>query len=284
MGDRYGFVILNYGTMDETIECVRSIGKHVKEEHEIVIIDNASPDGSGDALRQLYSDISNIKVIVNEGNLGYACGNNVGIARARQDGCSYVVVLNSDTRLMQDEFCEIVRREYNKKKYAVIGPEIYKQGQASNDNPGRDRAMSNRKLHVFILMNRILLALSYISLDAAFNRIFNAYVESKKSDIHIKDNVENVALHGCCLVFTPVYFEWFRGFDNRTYMYMEEDVLYHHLLKAGLVSAYVPQLHIEHLEEAATNKVFSGVKKRRFKYKNYIKSSKVMLAIDKERT
>ena len=42
MGDRFGFVILNYGTMDETIECVRSIGKHVKEEHEIVIIDNAS--------------------------------------------------------------------------------------------------------------------------------------------------------------------------------------------------------------------------------------------------
>lgn len=57
--------------------------EHVKEEHEIVIIDNASPDGSGEALRQLYSDISNIKVIVNEGNLGYACGNNVGIARAR---------------------------------------------------------------------------------------------------------------------------------------------------------------------------------------------------------
>lgn len=67
-------------------------------------------------------------------------------------------------------------------------------------------------------------------------------------------------------------------------MYMEEDVLYHHLLKAGLVPAYVPQLHIEHLEEAATNKVFSGVQKRRFKYRNYIKSSKVMLAIDKERT
>ena len=256
MGDRFGFVILNYGTMDETIECVRSIGKHVKEEHEIVIIDNASPDGSGEALRQLYSDISNIKVIVNEGN----------------------------TRLMQDEFCEIVRREYIKKKYAVIGPEIYKQGQASNDNPGRDRAMSNRKLHAFIFMNCVLLALSYVSLDAALNRIFNAYVESKKSDIHIKDNVENVALHGCCLVFTPVYFEWFRGFDNRTYMYMEEDVLYHHLLKAGLVPAYVPQLHIEHLEEAATNKVFSGVQKRRFKYRNYIKSSKVMLAIDKERT
>ena len=40
MGDRFGFVILNYGTMDETIECVRSIGKHVKEEHEIVIIDH----------------------------------------------------------------------------------------------------------------------------------------------------------------------------------------------------------------------------------------------------
>lgn len=284
MGDKFGFVILNYGTMDETKECVQSIEQHVREDYEIVIVDNASPDGSGEALRHLYYGSDNIKVIINEDNLGYACGNNVGITKARQDGCGYVVVLNSDTKLMQDEFCEIVRQEYETNDYAVIGPEIYKHGKACNDNPGRDKPMSNMKLHAFIFMNRVLLALSYISLDAVLNRIFNAYVESKKSDIHIKDNVENVALHGCCLVFTPVYFERFRGFDNRTYMYMEEDVLYHHLLKAGLVSAYVPLLHIEHLEEAATNKVFSGAQKRRFKYKNYIKSSKVMLAIDKERT
>ena len=150
--------------------------------------------------------------------------------------------------------------------------------------PGRDRAMSRFKLHIFIFMNRVFLALSYVALDAVLNRIFNAYVEAKKSDCQAVQNVEKVALHGCCLVFTPVYFEHFSGFDDRTYMYMEEDVLYHHLLRCGLVSAYVPGLHIEHLEEASTKKVYAGVEKRRFKYRNYIKSSKVMLAIDNKRT
>ena len=37
-------------------------------------------------------------------------------------------------------------------------------------------------------------------------------------------------------------------------------------------------------QEASTKKVYAGVEKRRFKYRNYIKSSKVMLAIDNKRT
>ena len=51
MDDRFGFVILNYRTMDETMDCVKSIDEHIREAHEIVIVDNASPDGSGEKLR-----------------------------------------------------------------------------------------------------------------------------------------------------------------------------------------------------------------------------------------
>ena len=166
MDDRFGFVILNYRTMDETMDCVKSIDEHIREAHEIVIVDNASPDGSGEKLRQVYDGRGDIKVLINADNLGYACGNNAGIKQARLDGCRYVVVLNSDTKVMQDEFCDIVRQEYRANGYAVIGPQIYKHGIPCCDNPGRDRAMSRLKLHIFIFMNRVFLALSYVALDA----------------------------------------------------------------------------------------------------------------------
>ena len=98
MDDRFGFVILNYRTMDETMDCVKSIDEHIREAHEIVIVDNASPDGSGEKLRQVYDGRGDIKVIINADNLGYACGNNAGIKQARLDGCRYVVVLNQKNK------------------------------------------------------------------------------------------------------------------------------------------------------------------------------------------
>lgn len=281
---KYGFVILNYMTKTETEKCVESIDRYVEEQHHIIIVDNASPDGSGEELSAAYENRSDVTVIINEHNLGFACGNNVGIRKATAEQCDYVIVLNSDTMLMQKEFCTIINAKYEEFHYAVIGPKIYKHGVESRDNPGRDKPMSRSKLLAFIAMNRILLMLSHVGLDEVLNNMFNAYVENKKADTIQNTEVEKVALHGCCLIFTPAFFKKFDGFDGRTYMYMEEDVLYHHLLKAGLISAYVPGLHIEHLEETATNKVYTGVIKRRFKYKNYIRSSKVMLAIDRERT
>ena len=67
MDDRFGFVILNYRTMDETMDCVKSIDEHIREAHEIVIVDNASPDGSGEKLRQVYDGRDDIKVISRQG-------------------------------------------------------------------------------------------------------------------------------------------------------------------------------------------------------------------------
>ena len=282
MSVKYGFVILNYMTREETKGCIESIDSHIGESHEIIVVDNASPDYSGEELRKAYENRNDVKVILNTDNLGYACGNNVGIERARADGCDYVIVLNSDTRIMQNEFCSIVYGKYEEHHYAVMGPRIFKHGAETNDNPGRDKLMSRCKLHVFIAMNRMFLILSYMGIDSFLNSLFNAYVEARKKEGAESKDVEKVALHGCCLVFTPSFFSKFNGFDDRTYMYMEEDVLYHHLMKSGLVSAYIPELFIEHFEEAATGKIYSGAKKRRFKYKNYIKSSKVLLRIDKE--
>ena len=84
MDDRFGFVILNYRTMDETMDCVKSIDEHIREAHEIVIVDNASPDGSGEKLRQVYDGRGDIKVIINADNLEERVTNRMATQRVEQ--------------------------------------------------------------------------------------------------------------------------------------------------------------------------------------------------------
>ena len=83
----FAFVILHYMTKQETIDCVASILEKTKAEPmkvSIVIVDNASANGTGRELQQLYQGAENIYVILNPENLGFAQGNNVGFEFAKK--------------------------------------------------------------------------------------------------------------------------------------------------------------------------------------------------------
>lgn len=94
-------IILNYNTKKLTLEAIASIEKHYPKEvssgkYEVIVCDNASPDGSLHAFK-VYKKKTKIKlfhVVDNGGNLGFAGGNNKGVAYAKGE---YVLFLNPDT-------------------------------------------------------------------------------------------------------------------------------------------------------------------------------------------
>lgn len=78
------FVVLHYLTTDDTVECVSSIRRCCADgEYQIIIVDNASPNKSGKQLMEKYEKDKDIDLLILENNLGFARGNNVGIAYAR---------------------------------------------------------------------------------------------------------------------------------------------------------------------------------------------------------
>ncbi|MFN2613756.1 MAG: glycosyltransferase family 2 protein [Actinomycetota bacterium] len=85
-------VVLNWKRPDDTIACVRSIHT-TSPGTDVVVVDNASGDGSVARIKAAYPDIT---LIENEANLGYAGGNNAGIRRARDGGADAIFVLNND--------------------------------------------------------------------------------------------------------------------------------------------------------------------------------------------
>lgn len=90
-------VIVSFNTKELTLGAINSVIKHAKGiTYEILVIDNASEDGSVEALKKLASGIKNVKLVFNKDNLGFGGGNNQGMKLAKS---RFILLLNSDTRI-----------------------------------------------------------------------------------------------------------------------------------------------------------------------------------------
>ncbi len=87
-------ILVNFRRPDDTVDCVCSLRGSTFRDMQIIIVDNASDDGSADRLR---SECPETLLIRSSRNLGFAGGNNLGIRRALEDGSRFVLLLNNDT-------------------------------------------------------------------------------------------------------------------------------------------------------------------------------------------
>ncbi len=115
-------IILNTNRREDTLACIRTLEMNAYRNKAIVVLDNASTDGSPAAIRQAFP---HVQVLALEKNLGYAGNNNVGIAYAMQHGADWVLVLNEDTLLDPDCLRLMVEAGEEDPKVGIIGPLVY---------------------------------------------------------------------------------------------------------------------------------------------------------------
>ncbi len=115
-------VILNTNRREDTLEALESLGNADYPNHKIILLDNASQDGSVEAIRSNYPGVHVIKL--NE-NLGYAGNNNVGIQAAIEMGAAWVLVLNEDTVLAPDCISRLVSAAETDDQVGIVGPMVY---------------------------------------------------------------------------------------------------------------------------------------------------------------
>ena len=90
----------------------------------------------------------------------------------------------------------------------------------------------------------------------------------------------NVALHGSCLIFSPKYFEHFRGFNNKTFLYNEENIIFQEIRAKNGIMVYNPNLVIYHKEDASVDAlIIQKRRKRLFVLNNEIKSLYILREI-----
>jgi GT2 family glycosyltransferase len=89
----------------------------------IVVVDNASTDGTAQAIKAAHGD--RVTLIINEENLGFAGGNNVGIRYALEKGADYVLLLNNDTVVDPKLLSSLVGVISSEADIGIVGPKIF---------------------------------------------------------------------------------------------------------------------------------------------------------------
>jgi GT2 family glycosyltransferase len=114
--NKVGVVLLNCNGGKFTVPCIKSLLSGTMKPDSIIVVDNASSDGSGDEIAGLFL---NVRVIKNVLNVGFAAGNNIGIQVLMNEDYKYVWVLNNDTEL--DEDCLRAQYEFLENNSEIAG-------------------------------------------------------------------------------------------------------------------------------------------------------------------
>ncbi len=117
-------VVLNWNGLADTLACLESLRRLHYSNRRILVVDNASTDGSVAALR--HTAVSReLELIESDKNLGYAGGNNLGIRYALEHGADFVLVLNNDATVDPALLDELIAAAARYPDAGCFGPWIY---------------------------------------------------------------------------------------------------------------------------------------------------------------
>ena len=116
-------VVLTWNGRDDTLACVQSTLQSRYAPFDVLVVDNASHDGTREALRDRFGD--RIAVLRNDSNLLFAGGMNVGLERAVRDGYDFALILNNDVLLDSAMLGSLVEVAMQDTRIAAVGPKIF---------------------------------------------------------------------------------------------------------------------------------------------------------------
>lgn len=216
-------VILNWNGWQDTIECVESCLRLRYDSYEIVIVDNASSDGSERILRDKFPQVT---IAQTGDNLGYSGGNNVGIRYALAHGAEYVWLLNNDTKVDPAALEEMVRIAKVDTTVGMVGPKIL---------------LYSRPGHLNCIGSTINLRTGQPSLIGL----------GEEDDGRFDDVREMDTLSGCSLLVRKEVIDTVGLMDERFFLFYEETDWILRAKRAGFKMMYVPGARIWHKVSAS---------------------------------
>lgn len=274
------FVVLHYVNIQETINCIQSI-KNLNSKKHIIIVDNGSNNGTGEKLKEKYSDDNDVIVILSNDNLGFAKGNNLGLQQIKNKKNSIVIVCNSDVLFEQNDICERVIDIYRRTRFSVLGPDVTSHDKKIHENPTICEISDAHSLRNHLIRFKFENAMNMIGLtllSRAFNKILSKILIKKRLKFDYRkeynSKIHNIKLHGSCLIFSPLFFERLNGFFEGTFLFEEENILSDMCRRKGLLMVYSPNVSVVHLGSRSYKKKY---KNGNMRFKNYVKNCIISL-------
>jgi len=115
-------VLLSWNGREDTLGCLRSFEQVDYRPLKLIVVDNGSTDGTGEAVRAAFPEVEVIRV---ESNLGFAEGNNVGLRHALELGAEFAFVLNNDTEIERETIPALVEEAARRPDAGALCSKIF---------------------------------------------------------------------------------------------------------------------------------------------------------------
>jgi GT2 family glycosyltransferase len=210
-------IILNTNRRVDTLACLASLAKSTYSNQRTIVLDNASTDGSKQAIEELYP---HVQIISLSDNRGYAGNNNVGIDAALKHGAEWIFVLNEDITLAPECLTELIKVGESHPEIGITGPLVY-----HNDEPEIIQSAGG-------IIDRF-----WRSMHAGQNEVDrNQYPEPRRVDW----------ISGCAILVRREVVEQVGALDARFFYYWEEVEWCIRAREKGWQIWHVPQAKIWH--------------------------------------
>ena len=200
---RMAFVILHYNSIDETRECIRSIRVlNAWPGCAAVVVDNASPNGTGKILAEEYAGTDRVEVILNGTNAGFSAGNNAGYRFALEKyDPAFITICNNDVVFPEADYVAQVEAAYAESSFDVLGPDIFQTRLKIHQSPLGLKAPGTAEVRRTILLNT--LAKQFFPLFwMLFGKKELRRIANRGDAENWNEVMRDVPLMGACLVFS----------------------------------------------------------------------------------
>lgn len=218
--------IVSYNSLGFLKECLRSIFKNPpSKEHEIIVVDNASEDGTIEYLKKNYSGVT---LISNSRNIGFAAANNKAI---KNSDSKYIILMNSDCEVYGKSLDNLIEFMDGNPDAGIAGPKIINSDGTIQHSCRRFPSLFNAAAHNIL------------------GDIFPGNPFSKKyklSDISRVNPSKVDWVSGSCMIIRRKALKDTGALDEKYFMYVEDVDICRRMWQECWAVYYCPQAGIMH--------------------------------------
>ncbi len=240
------FIIVNYNTKDLLKRLLTSIKKFFSDS-EVIVVDNASIDGSQDMVTM---DFPSVKLIPNTENKGFAYANNQAMGIA---GSDVFILINSDAELIDDSLQQAVSLIRGNKDYGLIGCKLLNSDTSTQVSVGRFPDI----FYAFLSNTGLGLLLPSGLRGKILAGRYHDYLKQSEVDW----------VMGACMILRKDVYSKIGGLNTDYFMFSEDMEWCYRIQQAGYKIVYTPLSRVIH----HFNKSGASGAARRYElmYKNY---------------
>jgi hypothetical protein len=224
---KVSIIIINWNGVVDTLECLESLTKLRYNNYEVIVVDNNSSGNDVEVIKREYGNFIK-RIIINNNNLGFSGGNNIGINYAVKNNTDFILLLNNDTIVEENFLYELIETAISVPNAGLVGPLI----------------------GYYTDKEKIWSAYGFISKirSSGFSKKINSKIDS------VNDSKQCKFLSGCCLLIRKELIDKVGLLDENYFLYLEDTDLCWRASVAGYKIIFTAKSKIYHKVNISTKR------------------------------